>query len=264
MPLGPPVVQDSLKHERQRASCSRAFVFIDLNRVPAVRDGILTLPTMDEQAKPNAVTILLDEAAAASDRIKQLLPLVYNHLRAVAQNQIAGERIGHTLAATALVHEAYLKLVGPREIPWQNRGHFYAAAAEAMRQILLDHAKSRGRRKRGGGRVHVSLDEVASVVQDGQGEPANGPADGRSEDQNDGHTDFIALDEAIRRLEARDPRVAQVVRLKYYAGLEIAQVALVLGVSERTVKNDWAFAKAWLERALRDEGGTDSKNRSEP
>ena len=223
---------------------------------------------MADEANSPAVTILLNERNAASERIRQLLPMVYDQLRAAAHKQMAGERIGHTLAATGLVHEAYLKLIGPREIPWQNRGHFYAAAAEAMRQILLDHAKSRGRRKRGGGRAHISLDEVASVVAEGQEEPPKGPGDDQKQDQNedqsDGHTDFIALDEAIRRLEAKDPRVAQVVRLKYYAGLEITQVALVLGVSERTVKNDWAFAKAWLERALRDEGGTDSKNRSEP
>lgn len=213
---------------------------------------------MDEQVKSHAVTILLDEAAAASDRIKQLFPLVYNQLRAAAQRQMASERAGHTLGATALVHEAYLKLIGPREIPWQNRGHFYAAAAEAMRQILLDHARSRASRKRGGGLARVALDDVASVAAVAQPQAEN--------DQSDDNPDFIALDEAIRRLEDRDPRVARVVHLKYYAGLEIAQVALVLGISERTVKNDWAFAKAWLERALRDDEADDQgrKNLSEP
>ncbi len=202
-----------------------------------------------------------DQSAAG-----RLLPLVYEQLRAAAQLNMARERPGHTLAATALVHEAYLKLVGPREVPWQNRAHFYAAAAEAMRQILLDHAKARGRRKRGGERGHVSIDDVASIVTDGQAGATNAP----SLEQATDHPDFLALDDAIRRLEARDPRVAQVVHLKYYAGLEIAQVALVLGVSERTVKNDWAFAKAWLERALRDNDvGDDAddqgrKTRSKP
>jgi len=191
----------------------------------------------------HAATILLNEAANASDRIKLLLPLVYDQLRAAAQKQMASERVGHTLAATALVHDAYIKLVGPREVPWQNRAHFYAAAAEAMRQILLDHAKSRARRKRGGAKAHVPLEEVASII----AASPDSPADVQSDDQ----TDFIALDEAIRRLEVEDPRVAQVVYLKYYAGLEIAHVASALGVSERTVKNDWAFAKAWLERALK-------------
>ena len=213
---------------------------------------------MGEEAKSLAVTILLNDAAAASERIKQLLPLVYDQLRAAAQTQMARERAGHTLAATALVHEAYLKLLGPREIPWQNRTHFYAAAAGAMRQVLLDHAKARGRRKRGGERRHVSLDDVASVDAAAPGAQNDGQADS--------HTDFAALDDAIRRLEERDTRMAQVVHLKYYAGLEIAQVALALGVSERTVKNDWAFAKAWLERALRNDDAGDQgvKNRSEP
>lgn len=191
----------------------------------------------------HAATILLNDAANASDRIKLLLPLVYDQLRAAAQKQMASERVGHTLAATALVHDAYIKLVGPREVPWQNRAHFYAAAAEAMRQILLDHAKSRARRKRNGAKAHVPLEEVASIIAASPDSPAGV--------QSDDQTDFIALDEAIRRLEVEDPRVAQVVYLKYYAGLEIAHVASALGVSERTVKNDWAFAKAWLERALK-------------
>ena len=195
----------------------------------------------DDHEAP-AVTIMLNDDAAARDRIALLLPLVYSQLRAAAQKHMASERSGHTLAATALVHEAYLKLVGPREIPWQNRSHFYAAAAEAMRQILLDHAKSRGRHKRGGARAQVPLDDVASLVAAGKDAPREG-------DARDS-TDFTALDRAIGRLEDRDPRAAQVVRLKYYAGLQIAQVALVLGISERTVKNDWAFAKAWLERDI--------------
>ncbi len=188
------------------------------------------------------VTVILNDEAGADERLALLLPMVYEQLRAAAQRHMAAERPGHTLAATALVHEAYLKLVGPRQIPWQNRAHFYAAAAEAMRQILLDHARARGSRKRGGAKANVPLNEVAAVVAGSEHAP-NG-------DQTENQPDFVALDAAIGRLEARDPRAGQVVRLKYYAGLEIAQVALALGVSERTVKNDWAFAKAWLERAL--------------
>lgn len=197
-----------------------------------------------------ALTILLNDQEAAPERIRQLLPLVYEQLRAAAQKLMKGERVGHTLAATALVHEAYLKLIGPRELPWQNRGHFYVAAAEAMRQILLDHAKARGRLKRGGGAYsrQIPLDAAATLA------VGSSPAEDR--------VDFLALDDAMRRLEARDPRAAQVVRLKYFAGLEIAQVALALGVSERTLKKDWAFAKAWLERALRaaDEPGLDDRS----
>lgn len=213
---------------------------------------------MGHDPATDAVTILLNDQESDAQRLQRLLPLVYAQLRAAAQRRMASERAGHTLAATALVHEAYLKLVGPREIPWRSRGHFYAAAAEAMRQILLDHAKARARRKRGDARPHVPLDEVASVVVTAESPPNNAHADD--------HPDFLALDNAIRRLEARDPRVAQVVHLKYYAGLEIAQVALALGVSERTVKNDWAFAKAWLERALRHDATDDQgrKHRDEP
>ncbi len=184
-------------------------------------------------------TILLDERATAADRVAQLLPLVYEHLKAAARRHLAAERPGHTLSATALVHEAFLKLVGPRKIPWRNRAHFYAAAAEAMRQVLLDHARARGRIKRGGGleRRNLPLDEAATLATDRDSGPEG--------------VDIEALDDAMTRLAARDARVAAIVRLKYYAGLDTSQIALALEVSERTVKSDWAFAKAWLERELR-------------
>jgi RNA polymerase sigma-70 factor, ECF subfamily len=192
-------------------------------------------------------------AAANGDKsaADRLLPLVYDQLRRAAQLGLAGERAGYTLQATALVHEAYLKLVGPRDLPWQGRAHFYAAAAEAVRQVLLDHAKARGRLKRGGGLGRIDLDHTATL---------GGPA---AENERPDREDFVALDDAIRRLAAKDPRMAEVVRLRFYAGLEIAQVAFVLGVSERTVKNDWAFAKAWLERELRSAFGADASDRDE-
>lgn len=188
---------------------------------------------------PEDATLLMSAAAggdkAAADR---LLPVVYDQLRKAAQAGLSTERPDHTLSATALVHEAYLRLVGPREVAWAGRGHFYAAAAEAMRRILLDHAKARGRVKRGGGLGRMDLDESATF-----GAPV---ADNCGPDQ----ADFVALDDAIGRLAARDSRMAEVVRLRFYAGLEISHVALVLDVSERTVKNDWTFAKAWLEREM--------------
>lgn len=190
-------------------------------------------------SNPADATQLLAQAAhgdrAAADR---LLPLVYDQLRKAAQLQMGGERRNHTLSATALVHEAYLKLVGPREVAWDGRAHFYAAAAEAMRRVLLDHAKSQGRLKRGGGLGRIDLDDTATL---------GGPT---AKDDGPEQTDFVALDEAVCRLASRDPRMGAVVRLRFYAGLEIADVALALGVSERTVKSDWAFAKAWLEREL--------------
>jgi len=174
---------------------------------------------------------------AAADR---LLPLVYEQLRAAAQMQMAGERAGHTLQPTALVHEAFVKLVGARELPWGNRRHFYVAAAEAMRQILIDHARSRDRAKRGGGRERRRLDfrSVADLVCFGESD------------------EIIALDEALRRLEQQRPRVAQVVQLRFYAGLDIDATAGALGVSPRTVDLDWALARAWLYRELSRGGDT--------
>jgi len=193
-----------------------------------------------DSPQPEDATLLMVAAAEGdASAAARLLPLVYEQLRKAAQLGLAGERAGHTLQATALVHEAYLKLVGPRNLPWQGRAHFYAAAAEAMRQVLLDHAKARGRAKRGGGIARIDLDDAVTL---------GGPA---ADEDGPDREDFVALDDAIRRLAERDPRMAEVVRLRFYAGLEIAQVAGVLGVSERTVKNDWAFAKAWLEREVR-------------
>ncbi|MFO0895395.1 MAG: ECF-type sigma factor [Phycisphaerales bacterium] len=191
-----------------------------------------------DQPSPSDATLLIGRAAEGDQAaVDQLLPLVYEQLRRAAQVQLGSERRDHTLSATALVHEAYLKLVGPRELAWGSRAHFYTAAAEAMRRILLDHAKARGRIKRGGGLGRIDLDHAATI-----GSPA-------AESDSDA-PDFLALDEAVRRLSSRDPRMAEVVRLRFYAGLDISKVALALHVSERTVKSDWAFAKAWLEREL--------------
>ncbi len=176
---------------------------------------------------------LLMIAAAAGDQTAagRLLPLVYQQLRAAAQLQMASERAGHTLEPTALVHEAFLKLVGNRDVPWQNRRHFYVAAAEAMRQILLDHARSRGRLKRGGNRQRVPL-SMADVAESWDLE------------------ETVSLDEALRRLESRDAGIAEVVRLRFYAGLSIEQTAGALDISPATVKREWATARAWLHRRL--------------
>lgn len=202
----------------------------------------MSWPNQPRQPTPvpqDDATLVLNRAAKGdADAARELLPLVYAQLRAAAARAMAAERRDHTLQPTALVHEAYLKLLGPREKPWAHRAHFYAAAAEAMRQILIDRARARGRRKRGGGGVGVKhpLDEAPTLAESGV---------------DDSH-DFIALDAAICRLELQDPRAAQVVRLKFYAGLTIEQIACALDLSERTVKNDWAFARAWLERELQD------------
>lgn len=166
-----------------------------------------------------------DAAAAA-----KLLPLVYEQLRRSAQLQMASEREGHTLSATALVHEAYLRLAGAREIPWANRGHFYAAAAEAMRRILLDHARSRGRR----GGTHTTLGEISDVAS-----LATSDAE-----------QILAVDAALTHLEAEDPQAAAVVRLRFYAGLSVDEAAATLGLSPRSTARLWSFARAVLYKAL--------------
>jgi RNA polymerase sigma factor (TIGR02999 family) len=181
------------------------------------------------------VTILLNDRPGAADRVKQLLPLVYEQLRAAAQNCLRAERTGHTLQATALVHEAYLKLVGPREIPWQSRAHFYVAAAEAMRRILVDHARAKAAGCRGGPDARRSAVSLGSLP------------DPDSETESAG---FLILDEAIARLEGVDPDAAAVVRLRYFAGLSVDQTAAALGVSAPTVKRAWAFARGWLKEAI--------------
>jgi RNA polymerase sigma factor (TIGR02999 family) len=161
----------------------------------------------------------------------ELLPLVYDELRKLAQHRMSLERPDHTLQATGLVHEAYLRLLGNEEIIWANRAHFFHAAAEAMRRILIEHARAKGGPKRGAGRQKLPLDVVDLAT---QADPIQ----------------ILALDEAISRLEQKDPDAARVLRLRFYAGLSVAEVAKAVGASARTVKRDWAFARAFLLRAL--------------
>lgn len=178
------------------------------------------------------VTMLLEAASAGDAQASQkLLPLVYEQLRRLAQSHMRKEAAGQTLQPTALVHEAYLRLVGNTELRWQGRGHFFAAAALAMRRILVDRARARHADKRGGGRGRVELHDVAS------------PSDASS-------TDLLALDEALKKLESEQPRKYQVVMLRYFAGLSIEETAAAIGVSSATVKTDWAVARVWLYRAM--------------
>ena len=179
------------------------------------------------------LSILLDKSQSDADRVANLLPLVYDQLRAIAERALSSERPDHTLQATALVHEVYLRLVGDRVVPWSSKAHFYVAAAEAMRRILIDHARSRGRAKRGGGRAKLSLVSVADL------------AAGDS-------SEIMGFDEVFQRLESEVPEAAAVVRLRFYAGLTIGQTAEALGVSSNTVDRRWSFARAWLFRAMRD------------
>ena len=166
---------------------------------------------------------------------EQLLPLVYDELRKLAAQRLAQEKPGQTLQATALVHEAYLRLVDVKEAQrWNSRGHFFAAAAEAMRRILVENARRRSRAKHGGGRERIELDHAAIVAPE----------------INEG---LIALDGALDRLAKEDPLAADLVKLRYFAGLTIPQAAEMLGVSARKADFLWAFARAWLRREIEGE-----------
>jgi RNA polymerase sigma factor (TIGR02999 family) len=167
---------------------------------------------------------------------EQLLPLVYQELRKLATQKLAQEKPGQTLQATALVHEAYLQLVDVEKAQhWNSRGHFFAAAAEAMRQILVQNARRRSRVKHGGGRTRIDVDDLEIAAPE------------RSED-------LLALDEALTQLAAADPQAAELVKLRYFAGCTIPQAAEVLGVSPRTADFLWAYARTWLFQKLQGEG----------
>lgn len=176
------------------------------------------------------VTQLLD-AAAAGDRkaAADLLPLVYDELRRLAAARMAAEAPGHTLDATGLVHEAYLRLVGDQH--FDGRGHFFAAAAEAMRRVLVDRARDKARHKRGGGRERIDLTDIP----------------GRAD--NDPHL-LLSLDEALEKLAAEDPAAAGVAQLHLFAGLSIDEAAATLGVSRATAYRNWTYARAWLQDTL--------------
>jgi RNA polymerase sigma factor (TIGR02999 family) len=164
---------------------------------------------------------------------EQLLPLVYDELRRLAAHKLAQEKPGQTLQATALVHEAYLRLVDTDKAPaWSSRGHFFAAAAEAMRRILIDQARTKQSQRRGGGRQRIDLEHVDIAA----AEP---------------DLDMLALDEVLERFEQLDPVKAKLVKLRYFAGLSIRQAAEVLGVSSNTADRYWAYARAWMHAELK-------------
>jgi RNA polymerase sigma factor (TIGR02999 family) len=185
---------------------------------------------------PARVTSLIEAARAGkADALDALLPLVYDELRRVARAYLRRERPGQTLQATALVHEAYLRLMREQHVAWQNRAHFCAIAANSMRQILVERARARKAAKRGGEWARLSLDEGLVAADD--------PA-----------VDVEALDQALERLAARDADQARLVELRYFGGLTIGETAEVLGISPATVKRSWMVARAWLKKEL-DTGG---------
>jgi RNA polymerase sigma factor (TIGR02999 family) len=176
--------------------------------------------------------------AAASDgnveALNQLFPLVYRELLGLARNRLRAERRGHTLNTTALVHEAYLKLVEQKHVAWQNRAHFYAIASRAMRRILINYAEMRRAGKRGGGAVPIALEDAGIVFADHQID------------------ELLALDQALGRLKEFNPRGAEVVEQRFFGGLTFEEIAEVLGTSVVTVRRSWSTAKSWLRRELRD------------
>jgi RNA polymerase sigma-70 factor (ECF subfamily) len=192
------------------------------------------------QPAPHEITGLLvawgggDESA-----LERLVPLVYDELRHLAHRYMSRERPGHTLQTTALVNEAYLRLVNWKEVQWQNRAHFFAVSAQMMRRILVDFARDRQYLKRGGGALQVSLSEAAALTECRA-------------------ADLIALDEALTTLTVMDRRKGQVVEMRFFGGLSVKEVGEVLKVSEETVTRDWRLAKVWLMRELGREAGSEA------
>jgi RNA polymerase sigma-70 factor (ECF subfamily) len=183
------------------------------------------------------VTALLSEMAEGSDSAAQkLVPIVYEELKQLARRYMRRERADHTLQTTALVHEAYMKLVGQESVKWQGRSHFFGVAAQIMRRILTDHARRNLRLKRGGSQQVLPLDEAVAFTPE--------------------HSDqLLKLDEAMDRLAKLDPRQSRIVELRFFAGLTVGETAEFLGISPKTVKRDWAVARAWLHVEV---GGSDA------
>ncbi len=181
------------------------------------------------------ITLLLERWGNGNKEVlDELLPIVYDELRRQAARYLRRERVGHTLQTTALIHEAYIRLVDQRNVRWQNRAHFFGIASQLMRRILVDHARTKKRAKRGGSDIRVSLTDVAVAT--------------KTED-----LDVIALDEALERLEAIDKQQARIVELRFFSGMTVEETAEVLSISPATVKRDWSMAKAWLHREIRNE-----------
>ena len=184
--------------------------------------------------------LLVAWGAGDSTALDTLLPIVYAELRRQAARALRHEAVGHTLQPTALVHEAYLRLVDQRHAQWESRTQFFAVAAQIMRRILVDHARTRGRVKRGGGAAVVTLADVDAAVE-AEGGPASAEVEG---------VDLLDLDDALTRFAALDPPKARLVELRYFAGLSIPEAAAALGVSPATVGREWTVARAWLRREL--------------
>lgn len=187
---------------------------------------------MMDRPEHNITLMLVELGKGNRTVVDDLMPMVYEHLHKVAQNQLRGERPSHTLNATALVHEAYLKLVNQNAVSWQNRAHFFAIASQAMRRILITYARKRRAEKRGGGELVVTFDENAM----------------KRETRID---ELLGLDDALNELAKNSDRLSKVVEYRFFGGLTHEEIAEVLGVSVPTVRREWRFARAWLSKELR-------------
>ena len=186
---------------------------------------------MSQPGSQNVTKLLVQWSQGDQGALESLVPLVYEELRRLARHYLKQEKQNHTLSSTALVHEAYLKLVSQKDVTWQNRAHFFGVASQMMRRILVDYARRRGYAKRGGGAMTLALDEAVSTPQ-------------RRE------IDLVALDDALDSLAKLDQRQSRMVELRFFGGLSIEETSQVLGVSAPTVKREWASARAWLFREI--------------
>jgi RNA polymerase sigma factor (TIGR02999 family) len=187
-------------------------------------------------SSPKEVTQLLaDWRGGNRQALEELMPLVYQELHRLADHYLRRERVGHTLQATALINEAYLRIINQEGVNWQNRAHFFGVAAQMMRRILVDHARSHLYAKRGGGAQKLTINEALDIP------------------QQERDLDLVALDDALQRLEQIDPQQSRIIELRFFGGLTIEETAEVLGISPATIKRDWNWAKAWLYRELKNE-----------
>lgn len=185
-------------------------------------------------SRENITRLLLDWSGGNEAALTRLFPLVYDELRAIAQHHLRRERSAHTLQRTALVHEAFLRMVDQQSVTWQSRAHFFGLASQMMRRILVDHARKRGAAKRGANPVRVDLDQM--------------PDDANEDATAD--LDFEEFDRLLQRFETLEPRSGRLVELRFFGGLSIDEAATVLDISAATAKRDWAIARAWLQREL--------------
>ena len=197
-----------------------------------VEDFLAARPHNSLSSNPQEITqLLLRWSAGDSDSFEELVPLVYPELKRIARRYMRRESSDHTLQTSALINEAYMRLVDQKEVEWKDRGHFFAVAAQVMRHILIDHARRYTYTKRGAGAQHVELDSVAVV-------------------SNERAAEFVALDEALKGLTEIDPRKSRIVELRFFGGLTVGETAEVIGVSAITVKREWRSARAWLLREI--------------